>query len=474
MSRKPFVWSIVGALAAVFAVPAMAQNYRINANQKGSVLIYSKVEIKWDAAGNLTQDTFIDVSNDADTGDVDVQAYFVNGDKPLEEICTGDPCTDIIQEEEPGWNRINCRFLLTKNEPAWFSAANGGAKCPQGFTALDPDGPGRPDPDTGMQGRVLRGFILMWAVKFNPAGGPPCGPLPCGQYEEIRWNHLKGDALIVNYVNGTAWEYNAWAAQARTVPHGVFTGTPGYINLDGIEFDGGYDRLLVDFYATGTTAFDIEGNTVGVDSDLTLHPIDVDLQQDGDGALLTKAEFEVFNQNEVKLSGLRRCICCWDQEMFSSYIQKQGIPNYFLRNRLGTDKGAARVDGIESVQQECDYCDICGTFPRVEDEFGGNPIPNIIDLCAFNFTQATSLLGLATKFLSFETGDLATAGMNLVGTGDEPGVIKYDLQRGNGEARDGGRDSVGRTGSSKGTGAKGTTSDRSSSLRTDVVETSPE
>jgi len=473
MSRKPFVFSIVGALAAAFAAPAMAQ-YRINANQKGSVLIYSKVEIKWDAQGNLTQDTFIDVSNDADTGDVDVQAYFINGDKPLEEICTGDPCTDIIQEEEPGCNRINCRFLLTKNEPAWFSAANGGAKCPQGFTALDPDGPGRPDPETGMQGRVLRGFILMWATKFNPNAGPLSGGTPVGEYHEFRWNHLKGDALIVNYVNGTAWEYNAWAAQARNVPHGQFTGTPGVINLDGIEFDGGYDRLLVDFYATGTHAFDIEGNEVGLDSDLTLHPTDVDLRQDGFGPVLTKAEFEVFNQNEVKLSGLRRCICCWDQEMFSNYTQRVGIPNYFLRNRLGTDKGNARVDGVESIQQECNYCEVCGILPRIDEDFGGNPIPNIIDLCALNFTKSTALLGLVTKFLSFETGDKATAGMNLVGTGDQASAILYDVQRGNGEARDGGRDSVGRTGSSKGTGAKGTTTDRSSSLRSDVVETSPE
>jgi len=372
MSRKPFVFSIVGALAAAFAAPAMAQNFRINANQKGSVLIYSKVEIKWDAAGNLTQDTFIDVSNDADTGDVDVQAYFINGDMPLEEICTGDPCTDIIQEEEPGCNRIDCRFLLTKNEPAWFSAANGGPKCPQGFTALDPDGPGRPDPETGMQGRVLRGFIVMWATKFNPAAGPLSGGVPVGEYHEIRWNHLKGDALIVNYINGTAWEYNAWAAAARAVPHGAFTGTPGEINLDGIEFDGGYDRLLVDFYGTGTHAFDIEGNEVGLDSDLTLHPTDVDLRQDGEGPVLTKAEFEVFNQNEVKLSGLRRCICCWDQEMFSNYTQRVGIPNYFLRNRLGTDKGNARVDGVESVVEECNYCDICH-LPALQPGCGWRP-----------------------------------------------------------------------------------------------------
>jgi hypothetical protein len=307
-------------------------------------------------------------------------------------------------------------------------------------------------------------MVVMWAVDYN---------LATNRWEEIRWNHLKGDAALVNYQNGTAWEYNAWSFRAYEVAHGQFTGTPGVINLDGIEFDGGYDRLLVDFYATGTHAFDIEGNEVGLDSDLTLHPTDVDLRQDGRGAILTKAEFEVFNQNEVKLSGLRRCICCWDQEMFSSYTQKVGIPNYFLRNRLGTDKGNARVDAVESVVEECNYCDICGTFPRYSPDAGGDLTP-LIDICQVNFTNPTALLGLVTKFLSFETGDKATAGMNLVGTGDQASKIEYDLQRGNGEARDGGRDNVGRTGSSKGTGAKGTTTDRSSSLRSDVVETSPE
>jgi len=470
MSRKPYVLSMVGALSMAFAAPSLAQptcnpNNRISANQKGSLLIFSKVEIKWDAAGNLTQDTFIDVSNDADgggddNGAVDVEAHFINGDKPLEEICTGDPCVDIIQEEEPGWNHIDCRFTLTKNQPAWFSAARGGAICPQGFSALDVDGPGRPDPETGMAGRVLRGFIVMWAVNYDAVDN---------RYEEIRWNHLKGDALIVNYPNGTAWEYNAYSARALLGANGEFLPTPGALSLDGTEYDSGFDRLLVDFYATGSDAFSIEGNEVGVDSDLTLHPIDMDLRQDGAGPYLTKAEFEVFNENEVKLSNLRRCICCWDQEMFSNYVRNIGIPNYFLRSRLGTDKGAARIDGVETVQEECNYCDICGVDPRISEDVGGDVI-DFLDVCEINFTRAVSLLGLATKFLSFETGDLATAGMNLVGIGCEATDILYDLGRGTDEARNG-RDGMGRTGSSKDTGTKGTSTDRTGSIRGEVVDT---
>lgn len=438
MSRKPYVWSLVGALSLAFAAPSMAQSQRISANQKGSLLIFSKVEIKWDANGAIIQDTFVDVSNDADGGGVDVQAYFINGDRPLEELCTGNPCTDIIQEAEPGWNRIDCRFHLTKNEPAWFSAAKGGPKCPQGFTALDSDGPGRPDPDTGMTTRILRGYIVMWATAFNPNSN---------RYEEIRWNHLKGDAVIVNYTNGTAWEYNAWAAQARNVAHGGFLPTPGELSLDGSEYDSGFDKLLLDFYGTGTEALSSEDVDVALDSDLTLHAIDVDLRQDNDGPVLTKAEFEVFNQNESKLSGLRRCICCWDQEMFSNYVRVVGIPNYFLRRNLGTDKGAARIDGMAST--ECNFCDICGMEPPHKTAGGDYG-------CWRDYSKNASLLGLATKFLSFSTGDEATAGMNLVGVDYQSGVILHDLGTGTGESRTGDRDTVGRTSTSKSSDKTGT------------------
>ena len=49
--------------------------------EKGSVLIFPKVEIRWDWCGNVIQDTFIDLTNDY-PGDVLVQMYFVNGDPP--------------------------------------------------------------------------------------------------------------------------------------------------------------------------------------------------------------------------------------------------------------------------------------------------------------------------------------------------------------------------------------------------------
>jgi hypothetical protein len=140
--------------------------------------------------------------------------------------------------------------------------------------------------------------------------------------------------------------------------------------------------------------------------------------------VLTKAEFEVFNQNEVKLSGLRRCICCWDQEWFSDYVRHAGIPNYFLLERLGTDKGQARIDGVAST--ECDYFETCGVAPRR---------PEIADFAMvtelwppYNFSRDTALLGLATKRLVFEgaTEAVERAGMNLVGTGEQVTAVELN------------------------------------------------
>ncbi len=59
---------------------------------------------------------------------------------------------------------------------------------------------------------------------------------------------------MVSYANRTAWEYNAWASQCVS---GVGTGeacdaVPGQLNLDGVEYDACPDKLLMDFYATGS------------------------------------------------------------------------------------------------------------------------------------------------------------------------------------------------------------------------------
>jgi hypothetical protein len=394
MVRSFVLRSMVAGLCLAVVGTASAQN-RVSASKKGSLLMYSKVEIKWQPVGGgafvVTQDTFIDMSNDFPQ-DVEVQLYFVNGDAPAPAVFVGDPPVQI-ERAHPGWNWADCQIRLTANQPTYMSILSGLPAGCQPFTVLDPGfPPGRPDPEV-RGGRILRGFVYAWAV--NNHG------------EEIRWNHLAGDAILVNYANATAAEYSAYAFSAcpgDTCAHGAKPdATSGRLLLNGVEYDNGFDMLLMDFYATGSLALSGGGAIVVVDTDVTLHPITADLRQDTTGPVTTKAKFDVWNQNEIRLSGMEKCITCWDQTLGSRYTN----PNYFLRGNLQTDKGKARIDGIES-RVVCPLTVEPGTF-----------------------SGPASLLGVAIKQLAFLTGQtvygFAASALNMVGQGEQSGVILYDI-----------------------------------------------
>jgi len=389
MDRKIFAGALAASVSAtLLTAPASGQAVavqdRVSATEKGSVLIYSKVELRYTATGALIQDTFIDIANDYPQ-DVLVQMYFINGDPRI----TG-PGGVII---EPGWNWVDNQIELTANEPTYWSAATGLPKGVSPFGVLDPGAlPGRPDPAVPGE-RMLRGYIIAFAVNFNGC--------------EIKWNHLKGDACIVNYADGSAWEYNAWAFQTGNSPgivaaaNGTELEACGNLLFNGTKYARAFDMLLLDFYAVGSSALSGPATLVTVDTDLTLHPLSADLRQETTGPVRTKASFDIWNMNEVKFSGTDRCITCWDQTLLSNY----GLPNHFLLVNLQTDKGRARIDDIASGV-------VCpGTAGSLT-----NPAPTL-----------DPLLGLAAKHLSFDGLAAAVAGGNLHGSGTQSdGVIRYD------------------------------------------------
>ncbi|MGD2108246.1 MAG: hypothetical protein PVI86_02520, partial [Phycisphaerae bacterium] len=179
-----------------------------------------------------------------------------------------------LTHDHSGWNWVNNTFELTANQPTYWGALSGEPWGTSSFDILDPGWlPGRPDPDSlDSPDRVLRGYVIAFAVDKDG--------------REIRWNHLKGDAVLVNYREGTAWEYNAYAFQAHNVAHGSPTGTPGELHLDGTEYDTCFDKLLMDVYAVHSTALSggcdpITQNCttpIAVNTDLTLFPVSVDLR----------------------------------------------------------------------------------------------------------------------------------------------------------------------------------------------------
>lgn len=421
---------LAGVLAVACCNVAMAQN-RVSASQKGSLLFYSKVELRWNAAGALVQDTVISLLNDW-PADVNVQMYFVNGDEELDPVFSSGPMPILIAEGEPGCNWVDCALLLTPDQPVYWSAATGNPLGCQPFDILDPDlgnGPGRPDPE-GSTDRVLRGYIFAYAID--------------AQGNEICWNHLSGKATIINYADTSAWEYNAWAFQSRicTTQPGAPHPTPGELHMDGTEYDYGFDMLLFDFFAAGSQAFSRGSSIVTVDTDLTLHPIKGDFRENSvfpNNPVTTKAHFDIWNMNERKLSNTRRCITCWDQALISNYA----APNNMLLPNLQSDKGKARIDGKQADECE-ENClrEITGELMTLEDiiDLLGDLFGEVDIICS----QDASLLGVAAKHLAFTGGARATAGSNLVGMGTQEGKIKVDILDPPGSLRDDAYSRIGR------------------------------
>jgi hypothetical protein len=308
---------------------------------------------------------------------------------------------------------VDCQLALTPDQPIYWSAATGNPVGCQPFEILDPStgsGPGRPNPDANDGTRVLRGYVVAWAV--NQFG------------EEINWNHLSGKATIVNYADQSAWEYEAWAFQALAGEHREPLPTPGVLELNGVEYDAAFDLLLYDFFASGSQAFSAAGNPVTVDGDLTLHPLSVDLRQETEGPVTTKAHVDVWNMNERKLSNTRRCLTCWDEQLLSLYA----APNNFLLANLQSDKGKARVDGLRAneCEENC-FRDEAGNPFEAEDllDLLGDLFHDVQVVCS----EDAALLGVASKHLTFggPAGQRAVAGSPLVGMGFEPAVIQYDI-----------------------------------------------
>jgi hypothetical protein len=384
MGRKSIVSALACGVCATVLLPQAAQaaQDRVSATEKGSVFIFSKVEVRYESSGEIIADTFLQLTND-NNEPVDVQMYFVNGDDPV--YSEDDPSTpgdESCELEQPGWNWIDNRISLTANQPTYWSAATGlGSNIALSpWQVLDPEGPGREFEGVDGTYYAIRGFIVGWAVDADN--------------NEIQFDHLAGTATLINYNQGSAWEYNAWSFQGLSV-----TGD-GEINLDGVEYAPAYALLLYNFFAD-ELALEVEASAVeviDVYSFLTLHAVSADLRQETEGPVLTKAHMDVWNQNEVKFSGAYRCIECWDQFSISD-TGAQHMNRFFLQ----TDVGKTRIDGLAS--QLCD---------RPETDCDGG-----------NDSEAAAILGVAHKLIDIN-GSYAEAGGNLFGMGTENALIQYD------------------------------------------------
>jgi len=344
---------LAAMLAGLVAAPAMAapRDYNaapeVNANQKGSLLWWSDVEVKY--SGTIpVADTIIELTNDSNAG-VFVQLYFVNGDCPTDEIRSAVFPFEILERAHPGCNYVDVQIFLSANKPTYWSAGAGNnvnffpfpgsgdslQVPPFGNLDADPFFPGRPDPDNHLLGatlRTVRGYVVGWAVD--------------GTGSEITHNELTGSATKIDYTLGGAWEYDAFAYRRSGSAAG-----DGVLQMNGTEYQRSPARLQLDFYSVPSLIFtDFTGVALLLDSDLTIHPTEADFRATGDGPVTTWVQADIWNQNEDRFSGAARCIQCWDQVLLGDFMGVGVVTaNHFLRDNIGTDKGKARLTGKGGV-----------------------------------------------------------------------------------------------------------------------------
>jgi len=376
-------------LIGVFCVSLVAGAYadfpdRASLSETGSVLIYPKVEIRWDAAGNLMRDTFLTLTNNGNE-DIDITMYYV-----------AEQCTTI-----------DLHFTLTERQPTYWSALTG-QPGPDGdavgpFTdAGDPVQPGGPGTDM-----ILRGYVVVIATWDADADDEPCA---------VRWNKLFGEATIVDYADGTSWEYKAYAFPVNDNFGDKQCVDGEQLNFDENTYAAFPHQLLLPFYKPGTSPYGgsvapYYTDSVITDTELTLILGDMDLRRipdpddaPGDAEVAwpwkTKVEFEIWDENETGHTGLKRVI----PKFFAENISNIGGKFVTLPTTAGFARMWAYADPGDLE------CYVLDPF----DPTGETLLFQCID---------TALLGVAVEFIEFDAGAAyATNGGALRGTGvqDDP------------------------------------------------------
>jgi len=269
-----------------------------NTNQKGSLLIFPKIEVDTlRQSGPATKTTWIRLVNDGRVG-VQVKCYFMDENK----------------------TRNDFEFRLTRNQSLTFDAETG-----QAYPA-------------GAQ-----------SVGTFPAGQTDHGELVCFTVVQdgtnlINYNNLSGTATISNgYVNsagGGVTEYNAWSFKA-------IAATPtGDLDLNNVEYDICPAYLMGLFSPKGSVAPGGERyeGTYG-DTYVNFSSCKQDLRQDYDYNY-TKLQYDVWKWDEVKLTGAYSC----SNSFFEGALEKTLMqPQQFTLARLG-GPGYYRVQGMKSTQ----------------------------------------------------------------------------------------------------------------------------
>lgn len=305
MKKYTMVALIMAFSIAILSSVCPAQTVT-DTTKLGSLLIWPKIVTASTSGANV--DTLVMFHNSS-TSAIDVKCYWES--------------KRTTYAPYPNWAYADCdtpdfQFRLTGNQPAVFSAKTG---------------------------EHLFGAIIPKSPPIAPFGSDEIGLLKCwavdaGAEHQISWNFLKGEAIIVDYINGSAWEYNAYRFAATPSQRAYVGTTPGKLALNGTtDYDACPSYILFDFLA----------QSENVSSDLTLVPCAQNLKQEGTSTI-TKATFTIWNENEVKYTGAHQCMHCFLEWPLDSFKipQDTGKIKPFTRARLHTNAARMRVQGLAS------------------------------------------------------------------------------------------------------------------------------
>jgi hypothetical protein len=350
---------LAGTMGMASANPNLAST-----NELGSVLIFPFVTVIDPTVGDIV-DTVITIANTHATTAVDVKCYWVYKDYVT------DDDDDLAPPECEHWD---FQFEITPNQPVFFSAKSGRGMDSSLNPILVP----------AFRGDV--GELKCWAVRPQ-------------DHAQIRHDRLKGEATVVNYTRTAAASYPAWTFQAHRANFHTVVGTPYEIKLSGQGPGEFYDAcpkyLWFDFFATAEGPPyepDPAGNQPGISNGidpalitsanaLALSPCIEDLRQGGPPTL-TKLEFDIYDENELKYTGVSDCLYCWYWDLLED-VDVTFTDNY--QYGLKTDAGLFKVWGIAHAD-----CDVA-PYTAVDVGLVG------VHISSFYFTQTGSAYEIGLK-----------------------------------------------------------------------------
>jgi hypothetical protein len=315
-----------------------------NTSKEGTLLIWPQVQT------NDGNETYIIINNNS-PNDVHVKCFWEIKDVPSKPTSQG----------------LLAQFTIhmTGNTPVFFRASDG----------------------SGLDDRAVAE-----GMGYGEQGALRCWAVDPSDRRQISWNHLSGDAMIVN-LDATvqnvakhptsAWQYSAWRFAANiiasdgTFADGFWVGKvmgvsaddnntmalkaspttvvdpsyctgPDYVNANCSLPNAAYDAcpkyITFDFLAEPSGPTKTDGYAF---NNLALVPCKADLTSSATN-LSNKVLYTIWNENEVKYIGLYQCA----NAAFKRSLGTLSVPRnqkYFQMRFLHTSSGRMRVEAVSST-----------------------------------------------------------------------------------------------------------------------------